>query len=286
MEESAKTKSTSGIVRMLELLKVQKLSEVELLLFGFAMILGNRSALWNTGLSYGYPSLVFNLVQRLPVGDVSANTALVIASLGICLAFNLVGGKPIFVVTSLIGFYSMALLLIYLFGTLSSVESDSVDFNEYASPLIAMTWSNVMGARITTGSQFNGLQFLPLLSDLLTQPRDQIPRVMLISCIVFLVMSVFVSLAAISQAPGSAGLSSVDLPLKYGFAWILNTDTNTAMWLDAPCALGAMFGLFYCGGRQLLAITKSGLLPPLFKETIPGSDTPYVCYTFVAVFGV
>jgi hypothetical protein len=34
MEESAKTKSTSGIVRMLELLKVQKLSEVELLLFG------------------------------------------------------------------------------------------------------------------------------------------------------------------------------------------------------------------------------------------------------------
>ena len=315
-----------------------------MIVVGFAMILGNRSALWNTGLSYGYPSLVFNLlyggsgflclnlcmgemssalpfsggifgfvratlgpfmgflvacseivycittivlrVQRLPVGDVTANSGLIVASLGICLAFNLVGGKPIFIVTSLIGFYSMALLLIYLFGTLSSVESDSVDFNEYASPLIAMTWSNVMGARITTGSQFNGLQFLPLLSDLLTQPRDQIPRVMLISCIVFLVMSVFVSLAAISQAPGSAGLSSVDLPLKYGFAWILNTDTNTAMWLDAPCALGAMFGLFYCGGRQLLAITKSGLLPPLFKETIPGSETPYVCYTFVAVFSV
>jgi ethanolamine permease len=308
------------------------------------MILGNRSALWNTGLSHGYPSLVFNLlyggsgflclnlcmgemssalpfsggifgfvratlgpfmgflvacseivycittivlrVQRLPVGSVSENTALVIVSLGICLAFNLVGGKPIFVITSLIGFYAMALLLIYLFGTLSLVERDSVDFNEYATPFIAMTWSNAMSARIATGSQYNGLQFLPLLSELLTQPRDQIPRVMLISCLIFIVMSVFVSVAAISQAPGLTGLSSIDLPLKYGFARILNTDVNTAMWLDAPCALGAMFGLFYCGGRQLLAITKSGLLPSFFKETIPGSDTPYVCYTVVAVFGV
>jgi hypothetical protein len=34
MEESAKRQSLSGIVRTLELLKVQKLSEVELLLFG------------------------------------------------------------------------------------------------------------------------------------------------------------------------------------------------------------------------------------------------------------
>lgn len=33
-------------------------------------------------------------------------------------------------------------------------------------------------------------------------------------------------------------------------------------------------------------ITKSGLLPSLFKKTLPGSGAPYVCYAVVALAGV
>jgi ethanolamine permease len=307
------------------------------------MILGNRGALWNTGLVYGNSSLLFNLlyggsgflclnlcmgemssalpfsggifgfvratlgpflgflvacceivycittivlrVQRLPMGNNSTNAALIAASFAICLVFNLIGGKPVFVMTNLLGFV-MTMLLIYLFGTLGSIDTDSVGFDEYAGSFSAMTWPSIIGARFTRGSQFNGLQFFPLLSEYMANPREQIPRAMIMSCCIFIVMSIFVFLAAISQYPGSTGLSSADLPLKYGYAMIFNIDPNTAMWLDGPSALGAMFGLFYCAGRQLHAITKSGLLPSLFKKTLPGSDAPYVCYAVVALAGV
>lgn len=278
---------------------------------GFAMILGNRGALWNTGLVYGNSSLLLNLlyggsgflclnlcmgemssalpfsggifgfvratlgpflgflvacceivycittivlrVQRLPMGNNSTNAALIAASFAICLVFNLVGGKPVFMMTNLLGFFVMTMLLIYLFGTLGSIDTDSVGFDKYAGSFSAMTWSSIMSGRITTGSQFNGLQFFPLLSEYMANPREQIPRAMIMSCCIFIVMSIFVFLAAISQYPGSTGLSSADLPLKYGYAMIFKIDPNTAMWLDGPSTLGAMFGLFYCAGRQLHA---------------------------------
>lgn len=220
------------------------------------------------------------------MGNNSTNAALITASFAICLAFNLIGGKPLFVMTSVLGFFVLTMLLIFLFGTLGSIQRDSVDFNEYAGSFPTITWSSIMSARFSTSSQFNGLQLFPLLSELMANPREQVPRAMILSCCIFLVMSVFVSLAAISQYPGSKGLSSAEFPLKYGYSLILNITPNAATWLDLPFGLGAMLGIFYCAGRQLLAITKSGLLPSFLNKTLPGCDTPYICYTMVALVGV
>ena len=63
-------------------------------------------------------------------------------------------------------------------------------------------------------------------------------------------------------------------------------DPTQAQYLDLPFQFSSIFCLFYCAGRQLLAITKSGLLPSFLEKTIPGADTPYYCYTFAAIVGV
>eukprot|EP01040_Poterioochromonas_malhamensis_P002332 gene2332-biopygen324 len=142
-----------------------------------------------------------------------------------------------------------------------------------------------MAARVPAGTQYSGIQYLPLLSQYLKDPRSQVPRMMIISCVIFILFSVFITLAAISQAPGAEALASADLPLKYGFARLFDVNIDVAKWIDIPCLFGVVFGFFYCSGKQLFAITQSGLLPSFLNATIPGVDTPYLCYTLAACVG-
>lgn len=65
---------------------------------------------------------------------------------GFCLVMNLIGGKPIFMLTSFLGFFIFMMLMIYLFGTLSKVGTATVNFTHYAGPFHPVTWDSLMGA--------------------------------------------------------------------------------------------------------------------------------------------
>ncbi len=222
-------------------------------------------------------------------GSASSNgsdSAGVIAIFGFCLLMNLIGGKPVFVLTSLIGFFTAMIFVVYLCGTLSAVGTDAVNYTHYSPPIVEFSWFHMMSARPAVSGAFNGLQFLPLLSEYMKEPREQLPRVLLISCIIFMLMSVFLILAAVSQSPGAKSLQAAPFPLQAGFVRIFNIqDVADMKWFDFPFQFGPIFCLFYCAGRQLLALSKSGLLPPVFAKLLPGSDSPYVCYTFTAIVG-
>ncbi len=211
--------------------------------------------------------------------------ALVVLIYGICLCLSLIGGKPVFILTSLIGFFTVSVLLIYFFGTLASVGTGDISYSRYGGSSQSLTWASVMAGRFYVGSQYSGIQYFPLLSQYLKDPRSQVPRMMIISCVIFILFSVFITLAAISQAPGAEALASADLPLKYGFARLFDVNIDVAKWIDIPCLFGVVFGFFYCSGKQLFAITQSGLLPSFLNATIPGVDTPYLCYTLAACVG-
>lgn len=316
----------------------------------FAMILGNRSSGWNSGLVHGYYSLLFNLLfsgagyfclclcmgemcsalpfsggifgfVRAAIGPyngfivaccefvycmsyIAIKVQLMVSILtetekttiledqfailgifGFCLVMNLIGGKPIFLLTSFMGFFILVMLMIFLFGTLSKVGTSSVNFTHYAGPFHPVTWDSLMGASLSTSGQYNGLQYFALLSGYLKDPREQIPRIMLICLVFFIVMSVFVTLAATSQESDGKGLATVGLPLQYGFSRIFGINISEEKWLNVPGQLASVFGLFYCAGRQLHAISKSGLLPTFLDKTMQGSESPYLCYTLVAVVG-
>ena len=187
---------------------------------------------------------------------------------------------------SVMGLLIASLLFIYLFGTLGNVGSDSINFTHYAPPDVDFTWVHIMSSRSAVGGLFNGMQFFPVVKSLPEGTSRAITRVMLVSCSAFLVTTVFIILAAVSRDNGGKKLSSTSTPLLNGFGQIFDMDSKQAQWLDLPFQFSSVFCLFYCAGRQLLAITKSGLLPSFLEKTIPGADTPYYCYTFTAIVGV
>ncbi len=231
------------------------------------------------------------LVTRLMIiavssGEVSAASGmiLVLSSYFIVLCVNLVGGRPLFMIMSLAGFLTFGLMMMYLIGTVKDAETNAVDFETYAAPFKPLTFEGIMRGCKSAQSQYNGLQYLPLLSEYLPDPRVQMPRSLIANCVTYILFSVMISLAAVSQWPGTLGLDPFQ-PLTYGFARMLHIEIRTASWLQYPCVWGGLCGLFHCSGKQLFSISKSGLLPKTFMRTSSGTDTPYVCYTFLACFG-
>ncbi len=212
---------------------------------------------------------------------------IVIVMFGFCLVVNLIGGRPVFALTSFMGFCIAIMMLIYLFGTLSKVGTDEVSYSHYSPLPVEFTWFNVMSGRPSVGGQFSGIQYLTLLADLMREPKEQLPRVWLVSLFIFMAMSVFVILAAVSQAPLAKSLQKASFPMQGGYARIFELQDLTQMkWVDFPFQFWSIFCLYYCAGKQLLALAQSGLLPPIFKKVVPGSETPYVCYTFTAAVGI
>ncbi len=214
------------------------------------------------------------------------NSLSIVATFIICLLFNIIGGKPFFTLTSCIGCFVFILLMIYIIGTISNSNSSHVSFNQYGGPMIPMSWDNIMGARFYAGAQYNGLQYFPLLSSLLENPKEYLPRLLLITITIFIIMSVFVTTAAVAQEPGGDAVSHAVLPLQYGFQRIFQGNISALKWLDAPCQYGAIYCLFYCSGQQLFALSRSGLMPTFLDRTTPGLGTPYLCYCLSASIGI
>lgn len=63
---------------------------------------------------------------------------LIVVMFGFCLIVNLIGGKPVFALTSFMGFSIALLMLIYLFGTLSATGTDAVNYSHYSPPSVHM----------------------------------------------------------------------------------------------------------------------------------------------------
>lgn len=232
-----------------------------------------------------YLTLKVQRIITIPNDEYMSNPVLICLIYGTCLVFSLIGGKPFFIFTSLLGFFVFMMLIVYLCGTISKIGTEEVSFDTYAGPFLPMTWDNVMGSRISANAQFNGMQLFPLLSGYLREPREQVPRVLLVSISLFILMSIFITFASVSQDAGGKALSSANLPLQFGYARIFNMNLSATKWLDLPSQFGTTLGFFYCGGKQLHAISRSGLLPSALKATLPGLETPYLCYTLTAVVG-
>ncbi len=205
----------------------------------------------------------------------------------ICFIFSAGGGRLTFTLTNLTGTFVLILLLIYLLGTLGRVGTDKVNFTHYSAPvMMPMTWDSFMHSRVSAGGQFNGMQYFPLLSSFLKDPKEQIPRLMLIILFIFVVMSMLVTLAVVSQDSHDISMTSTPLPMIFGLDDLFHRDFVVLKWLDVPCQFGAIFGFYYCSGKQIHALTKSGLMPTFLDKTLPVVETPYLCFLLSGLVGM
>ncbi len=201
---------------------------------------------------------------------------------------NVLGGKPLWGLVSIIGFGAFCLYVIYLGGAAASSVRDphSLDYDTYCRTNIPLNIDNIMPSRNNINGFYQGLQYIPLLNDSLKNPREQVPRALVICSIVFVLSSVFLSLSACSQYPGIKKLTKTKFPLSYGFSDVFNVSLADSNWFNLPGMYGVAFCLYYCAGKQIYAISKSGLLFNVFSSTTPVLRTPYLSYFIATAFGI
>ncbi len=200
--------------------------------------------------------------------------------------WNLIGGKIFWRFVTFLGFGVLFLYLIYLGGAADLSVRNNLDYGSFCRTTIPLSMDNIMSSRNNLYGLYQGLQFIPLLSDSLRKPREQVPQVLIICSLTFVVLSVFLSLSSCSQYPGIAKLTKSKYPLVYGFSNVFNVSLQDSIWFNVPGMYGVAFCLFYCGGKQIHAISKSGLLFKVFATTTPllGSF-PYMSYLVTAIIG-
>lgn len=186
----------------------------------------------------------------------------------------LLGGKVFWTTNGILGATCVALMVIYLVGSLVDVGTHSV-FTEYCKNIPMTGWAT-MTARQGIAHQFLGVQYLPLNSKFVKEPKKQIPRIILITILLLFFNAFFLTFAVCSQPPGIHKITDTHYPLADGFSAIFHSSLSNGKWLHIPGMFAGIFGFIYSYGRQLYSISKSGLLPPIFLEKIPVLRTPYV----------
>ena len=217
--------------------------------------------------------------------DASFMPRLIGIAYGFILFLNLLGGKPFWTFTAIAGFMTFLLLFIFLCGTLHDINSREVDYKTYCETNVPVTFKSMMKERFLAVLQFQGLQYLPLLSEYVKEPRKSIPRAMMICAWKFVIFSILISLAACSTAPGQFILQLVLTPLMFGFQRIFNTTLENGVWLHLPGLFAPVMTVLFCSGRQLYMIAKSGFLPEIFSKRLPVSQTPVVTLCLITSIG-
>ncbi len=238
-------------------------------------------------LAYQIVILKFCILVPIVAGyvDETYTPTLIYIIYGFNLFMNLLGGKPYWIVIALAGFTTFFLLMSFLVGTLIDVQKSNISFDIYCKTDIPVTLESLMKERPLASSQFQGLQYLPLLSQLTKEPRKTIPRAMMVCASEFLTFSFFISLAACSTFPGQMILQLFPMPLTFGYEHIFKTDMAHAVWLHFPGLYAPSLAFMYISGRQLFMIAKSGFLPSIFTYTTPQTGTPIVSLLVTTIVG-
>lgn len=190
----------------------------------------------------------------------------------------ILGGKVFWAFNMILSFLVLALLFIYMFGSLPNVNYD-----RYAISDQVVTTHTIFAYLAPSSGNYLGIQYLPLLSKDVEHPRKIIPQVMIWSMIFFILTSIGLITISCSQAPGIVNLAQSPYPLSYGFQKIFNISLESAKWLSIPGLFSIAFGFTFSYARQSLSMAESGFLPKHFTYKTPYTGTPYCGLVFAAV---
>ncbi len=120
---------------------------------------------------------VIALMIALNVFSVDFHPYAVVIFYATSFVWNVVGGKPFWSLVCCLGVVTFLLYLIYLGGVAdASLNFKTIDYRTFCETAIPVTFNNMMPGRTNINGLYQGLQFIPLLSDTLKRPREQMPR--------------------------------------------------------------------------------------------------------------
>eukprot|EP01040_Poterioochromonas_malhamensis_P018353 gene18353-21407_t len=224
---------------LLQWLASSKIRHLDLFLIGVTIVIGGQMTQFNQ--SFAAVALVYQEDDE-QIRD-NEGTAIFVISIIIYTVINIIcilGGKVFWGFNMILAYLVLALLFIYMFGSLPNV-----DFNKYAVSDQVVNTHTLFSYLAPASCSYLGIQYLPLLSKDVENPRKTIPRVMVSSVLFFMLTSVGLITISCSQEPGITHLADSSFPLSFGFQKIFNMSLQNAAWLSVPGLFAIAFGFTF-----------------------------------------
>ncbi|GAB9466639.1 hypothetical protein Gpo141_00004009 [Globisporangium polare] len=190
------------------------------------------------------------------------------------LFFHLKSDRVFWIFNAVIGFASIAIVVLFCFGALPYVS-----FAKYAhDPNMQFVggFAGFMKALPLAPWFFVGVEALSLASDQVAHPKLMIPFAQVTCVLTLLVTGVMVFFVAVSLPPGIAELPEELVPFNNCFELLFGISRKLATILSLPATYATAFGFMWCYGKLISAMATSRLLPPFLARTTLRHGAPYM----------
>ena len=201
-------------------------------------------------------------------------------------SIQIIGGEFYWNCIWISGFLTTLVLLVYGLGALQYFGSyenvAEVDFtfgsgNGFMQGLPNAIWF------------FVGIEGLPLCCEETHESKQEVPKGIVWGMTIVVLVSLLVYFVAVGVPQTDIFGALYPLTAGYAISWGIElTDTNSRALLILaliPC-FSATYSFIFCYGRQMFAMSRSGLLPASLSLTTQFSGTPYVAMMFGASVGI
>lgn len=167
---------------------------------------------------------------------------------------------------TIFGIMSLSIILLYIFISIpnfdfqanaKSIQSPINNSDSFVSKILSnfayVSW------------MFIGSEYMPVVCRDVINPRQQIPRAMSWGIISLVMTGLVVFLMVSSTSPGIFSNAKALLPLNAGFARVFHLSYTQASWFSVPAIYSTGLGFYIVCGRQLSALSRSGLVPSFCK---------------------
>lgn len=191
------------------------------------------------------------------------------------LCIHIRGDRVFWVFNLVIGIISIAILLLYCFGSIPYV-----DFAKHAASYDDLMYVNgstgFMKALPLAAWFFVGVEALNLVSDQVAQPKQMVPFGQVACVISLFVTGIMVFFVSVSLPPGLDALVTELVPFNNCFERLFKISHEAATVFSLPATYATAFGFMWCYGKLISAMATSRLLPPFLSKTSKRYGTPHV----------
>ncbi len=192
----------------------------------------------------------------------------------IIILLNILGVEVFASVQNVLAFTMLAALLVIGITGVSSSEAQDIPFVDLVSGFGSLDWS-VLSLTVLALWAFLGMEFICPMAEETRNPEKNIPRAMMISSFILLVVYGLVALAGYHKVPGNE-LAETSIPHWLLVMAILGENGRLIMAVIAVTAAGSSFSTGIASlSRMLYGMAKNNQLPGAFGLIHSKFKTPW-----------
>lgn len=192
----------------------------------------------------------------------------------IIIIFNFFGVDVFASVQNILAFTMLALLLLIGCVGVSSSEASDIPYGNLVSGFGSLH-GNVLSLTVLALWAFMGMEFVCPMVEETKNPEKNLPRAMMVSAFVLLVVYGLVALAGYHKVPGTELVNNA-IPHWILIQSVLGENTKLLMAILAVTAAGSSFSTGMAAiSRMLYGMAKNNQLPRIFGAVHPKFKTPW-----------